>query len=275
MAAALADIEPVHAVAALEGGLLEAPRPLADGSLLYSDITSGGVHRIAPDGSIETLLERRRGIGGMVPHADGGVVVTGRDVRHIRPGAEDRVVLGDVDGVAGYNDMATLPDGRILVGALRFRPMAGEEPVPGEVGHLDGNGAAGILCGGILWPNGIGHSPDGTTVYVNDFATGIVHAVPAAGGDPVEFARSPRGSADGLAVDREGGVWIALGPGAGVARFDPGGRLDGIVDVPSAFVSSLAFGGPDGRDVAITTGEGALFSARSEIPGLALSPATI
>lgn len=275
MAPALADLKPVPALARREGRLLEGPRPLADGSLLFSDVTGGGAYRVEPGGAIVTLLERRRGIGGLVPHRDGGVVVTGRDVRHVRPGAEDRVLLGDVDGVAGYNDLATLPDGRVLVGALRFRPLAGEEPAPGEVGHLDAAGAAGILCGGILWPNGIGHSPDGEVVYVNDFATGIVHAVPAAGGAPVELARSPRGSADGLAVDAEGGIWVALGPGGGVARFEPTGRLDGIVEVPVEFVSSIAFGGPDGRDVAITSGEGVLLRGRSELPGLPVSPAAI
>ncbi len=275
MAPAFADLAPVAALAGRQGGLLEGPRPLADGSLLFSDVTNGGVHRVTADGTLETLLERRRGIGGLVPHADGGVVVTGRDVRHIRPGHEDRVLLGEVDGVGGFNDLATLPDGRVLVGALRFRPMAGEDPVPGEVGHLDAAGEAGILCGGILWPNGIGHSPDGATVYVNDFATGVVHAVPAAGGEPAAFARAPRGSADGLAVDVEGGVWIALGTGAGVARFTPGGALDGIVEVPAGFVSSLAFGGPDGHEVAITTGEGVLFRGRSELAGLPVAPASI
>ncbi len=275
MTLALADLAPVPALAGREPGLLEGPRPLADGSLLFSDVTNGGVYRVTPAGELEIVLERRRGIGGLVPHADGGVVVTGRDVRHVRPGQEDRVLLGDVDGVGGYNDLTTLPDGRVLVGALRFRPMAGDEPVPGEVGRLDGGGRAQILCGGIVWPNGIGHSPDGATVYVNDFATGVVHAVPAAGGDTAEFARAPRGSADGLAVDVEGGVWIALGDGAGVARFAPEGELDGIVDLPASFVSSLAFGGPDGRDVAITTGQGTILRGRAELPGLAVAPAAV
>ena len=68
-------------------------------------------------------------------------------------------------------------------------------------------------------------------------------ALPAGGGPARTFARSPRGSADGLAVDVDGGVWVALGEGAGIARFAPDGTLDGVADVPVAFVSSLSFGG--------------------------------
>jgi sugar lactone lactonase YvrE len=88
------------------------------------------------------------------------------------------------------------------------------------------------------------------------------------------------GSADGLAVDAEGGVWIALAEGGGVARFYPDGRLHEVVDLPATLVSSLSFGGPDMRDVLITTADnevqpelgGTLLRARSEVAGLALAP---
>jgi sugar lactone lactonase YvrE len=98
-----------------------------------------------------------------------------------------------------------------------------------------------------------------------------------------ELCSSPRGSPDGLAVDAEGGVWVALGQGGAIGRFLPDGRLDELVAVPAQFVSSLCFGGPDMRDVLITTADnhvnpelgGALFRARSEIAGLALSPVVV
>jgi hypothetical protein len=59
------------------GALLESPRLTADGAVLYSDVTGGGVYR---DG--EVVVPTRRGVGGLVPHRDGGVVVTGRTVDH-------------------------------------------------------------------------------------------------------------------------------------------------------------------------------------------------
>ncbi len=132
-----------------------------------------------------------------------------------------------------------------------------------------------MLSEEVLWPNGIGVDPAGRTVYISDYARQLVLAVPFAGGAAVEFARSPRGSADGLAVDAEGGVWVALGEG-GVARFTPSGELDELIEVPAGFVSSLSFGGADMRDVLISTADnqvdpqlgGTLMRARSEVAGL-------
>ena len=103
------------------------------------------------------------------------------------------------------------------------------------------------------------------------------------GGVAREFCRSPRGSVDGLAVDAEGAVWVALGEGGGIARFLPGGELDEVIEVPASFVSSLAFGGADMRDVLITTAGndihpelgGTLLRARSEIAGLPITPTAV
>ena len=67
------------------GALLEGPRLTADGAVLYSDVTGGGVYR---DGDV--VVPKRRGIGGLVPHRDGGVVVTGRTVA-APGGAQHRV----------------------------------------------------------------------------------------------------------------------------------------------------------------------------------------
>lgn len=279
----VSELRPVDAVLRRPHTLLEGPRIAADGALLYSDVLAGGVFRCTPAGEVETVLERRRGIGGLVEHARGGIVVTGRDVLHVDGDGVERMLL-ERDGVTGFNDLSTTPDGRLLVGALRYRPMGGEEAVPGELLLVDAPGRATVLSDALIWPNGIGVSPDGTRVYVSDFAREQVLTVALGGGGEEEvFCESPRGSCDGLAVDVEGGVWVALGQGGGVARFDAGGRLDQIVEVPAAFVSSLSFGGADQRDVVISTADnevlpeagGALFVGRSEVAGMRVAPATV
>src|SRR5262249_37549325 len=134
-----------------------------------------------------------------------------------------------------------------------------------------------------IWPNGIGVAPDGNTIYVSDYARACVLALSPGGEEVRELCRSPRGSADGLAVDSQAGVWVALGQGGAIGRFLSDGRLDELVAVPAGFVSSLCFGGPDMREVLITTGQahlnpelgGALFRARSEVAGVALSPVAV
>jgi len=257
-------------------GLLEGPTVDAEGGVYFSDVIQGGVYRWSSDG-VAQVVPKRRGVGGIVLHADGGLVVTGRDVQHVRDG-ESRVLLA-LDGVSGFNDLATAPDGSVYVGALRFHPFRGEPPVPGEIWRLAPGDEPAPVAGGVLWANGIGFSPDGRVAYGSDYARGCVLAwdVQPDGSlaSPRTFAEVPAASADGLAVDEEGGVWVAPGAAENVVRFAPDGRLDGTVDVPASFVSSLCFGGSDLRDLYVTTGDGKLLRGRSDVAGLALTPAGI
>jgi sugar lactone lactonase YvrE len=91
------------------------------------------------------------------------------------------------------------------------------------------------------------------------------------------FARAPAGSCDGLAVDEQGAVLVALGEAGGIGRFGPDGELDRVIDVPASFVSSLCFGGDDMRDIYVTAvaDSGSLFRGRADVPGLPVAAATI
>jgi gluconolactonase len=233
--------------------LAEAPRELADGSVVFSDVVAGGVHRIEPEGgAAQTLIAGRRGIGGLLPGRGDALIVGGRDLAVAEPGGEPRTLLAP-EGSTGINDLTSDGAGGVLAGVLRFRPMAGEDPVAGEVWHVPAGDEPRVLARDVLWPNGIGRSPDGGTLYVSDFAQSLVLAYDADGAGRRIFARAPRGSCDGLAVDADGGVWVALGPGGGIARFSADGTLDELLELPGAFVSSLVFAGPDLRGMIVTT----------------------
>lgn len=263
-------------------GLLEAPRATADGRVLYSDVLGGGVYSVpaSGDGEPETVLAKRRGIGGLVPHRAGGIVVTGRGVVHV-DGERQRELL-TLDGVAGFNDINTDAAGSLLVGALRFKPFAGEDPVPTEVWRIVAPGVAEVAAEGIDWPNGIAAAPGDGTIFVSDTANGVVKAFAPGDTRGDVFVAVSSGAVDGLALDEEGGLWVALGD-AGIARFDARGELDGLAEIPSAFVSSLCFGGPDRRDVFVTTADnplhpergGTVFHARSEVAGVEVGPAAV
>lgn len=261
----------------LVGGhvLVEGPRDDGEGGVLFSDVVGGGVFRWTGGKRATPVLEGRRGIGGLVPHAKGGVVVTGRDVLVVGARGEDRELLGLRGGMKGFNDVGTMDDGSLLVGALRFRPMAGEEPVPAEVWRVPPRrgGEPQVFLEGVVWPNGIGSAPDAATVYVSDFQTGEVLACAADGTGRRIFARVPDGAPDGLAVDAEGDVWVALGPAGGIARYTSDGELRERYDVRGAdFVSSVSFAGED--DLLIATA-GALLRARGVgVQGRPVPPCT-
>jgi xylono-1,5-lactonase len=260
--------------------LAEAPIPAPDGGIYFSDVLGGGVYHLSPaTGAVETVVAKRRGVGGMALHADGGLVMTGRDVVHVREG-ESHTLYSDPE-IPGLNDLTVDPDGHVIVGCLRFRPFAGEPPVAGEFIHLDQT----VVLPGVLWPNGCAFSPDGQTFYGCDYQQGWVLAVDRTGdghyGAPRTAVLSPSGAADGMAVDEDGCLWIALGARATVGRFTPDGHLDTEIRVDADFVASLCFAGQDRRDLYITTtgsvsdptAKGGVFRTRSPVAGLAVPTA--
>jgi sugar lactone lactonase YvrE len=286
----LFDVAPVVAVLDRPHGLLEAPRFGPDGEMVYSDVLAGGLWACSADGEPRELLPKRRGIGGVVAHVDGGWVISGRSLLHVLPDGAQRELLDAAalellggETVCGFNDLGATPEGDLLAGVLRYRPLAGEPERSGQLVRISARGDVDVLTDKVLWPNGIGVAPDGRTVYLSDFARESVLELTPDGGRVRDFCRSPRGSADGLAVDADGGVWVALGQGGGVARFLPDGRLEEIVELPAQFVSSLCFGGPDMRDVLITTADnqvhtelgGTLLKGRSRVAGLPLRPVAV
>lgn len=73
-------------------GLVEAP-VWSDDGLVFSDVLNGGVFRLGLDDHIDQVIPKRRGVGGMALHAQGGLIVGGRNVAWVGPDGETRVLL--------------------------------------------------------------------------------------------------------------------------------------------------------------------------------------
>jgi sugar lactone lactonase YvrE len=258
-------------------GLIEGPRVDGAGNLYFSDVTNGGVFRRRPDGSIDTVVPKRRGVGGIALHADGGIVISGKNICHVKDG-QTRVVFAK-DGVPGFNDLFTDAQGRVYTGSMRSNPFSMEgERVPGECYRIEAEGKATELYGGVSLTNGIGFSPDGKTIYHSDTVPGQiqVHTLDAAGRATAQKPIPVEGGPDGLAVDAEGGIWVALYQAGCVQRYLPSGKPDARVKVPANAVTSLCFGGADLRDLYIVTQDntddkaraGTVFRTRSDFAGL-------
>jgi xylono-1,5-lactonase len=259
-------------------GLLEGPRVDAADNLFFSDVTNGGVYRRAPDGTVSTVVPRRRGVGGIALHADGGVVISGKNVCHVKDGQTR--ILFQRDDIPGFNDLFTDSAGRICVGSLRSDPFKPGARVPGELWRIDGEGNVVQLYGDVGLTNGIGFSPDGRILYHADSAAQhlIVHDVAPDGScrNRRAISVSAVGGPDGLAVDEAGAIWVAIYDGGCVARFMPDGKLDRKIAVPAKAVTSLCFGGEDRRDLYIVTADnteepgrkGTVFRTRVDVPGV-------
>jgi len=259
-------------------GLAEAPTIDTDGSLVFSDVLGGGIYRLGKSGDVTTVVPKRRGVGGIAIHADGGIVCSGRDVVHVRPGHDTRTVL-HVDGVAGWNDLSTDAAGQVYAGALRFAVFDPEaDVVPGELWRIGRGGDPTALLGDVVHANGVACTADGRTIYLSDTRRRVVIVFDADRGKRREIDVSALGHPDGMALDEHGGLWVALVSG-GIARVAPGGDIDARLEPPSAFTTSLCF---SGNDVFVTTGNhsenealrGCVLHTTLDVAGAVVAPAT-
>ncbi len=272
-------------------GLIEGPVWHQDLGLLYSDVPNGGVFRLAKDGSVSQQVPKRRGIGGMALHADGGIIMGGRDVvaadidgtnmAAILPGAETR------EGI-GFNDLTTDAAGRIYVGCLGFRVFGGGEPKPGYLHVIELDGSHREISDGVMLTNGLGFSPDGKRLYHSDARADVVRVYDVLPDGSVSawtpFAEIASGETpDGLAVAADGSVWVALAHGGAVAVYEPDGTLRKRVPVPLPMVTSVCFGGDDLQDLYVVTGSrggpsencGTVFVTRADVAGVPVAPARV
>jgi gluconolactonase len=273
-------------------GLIEGPVWDDRRGLLFADVVFGGVHAVTPEGKVSTVFPHRRGIGGMAPHAAGGLVVGGRNVGFKAFAGGDTVTLLEPDaeqGLIGFNDLSTDAEGRIYVGSLAFRPVGHEEePRPGSLHVIDLDGSSRTLAGGILLTNGIGVSPDGKWLYHADSRTQALwryakHADGGVGPRQKFVAVEPPGIPDGIAVAEDGSIWIAIAYGKAVQRYSAAGELLQTVEMPLPMVTSVCFGGPDLRQLYVVSGSRGTQSERAgtvwrfpvDAPGLPIAPARV
>jgi sugar lactone lactonase YvrE len=155
------------------------------------------------------------------------------------------------------NDAKADPAGRLWLGTMAYD----ETPGAGALYRLDPDGLRPTrVLGDVTISNGLGWSPDGSIMYYIDTPTGRVDQFSyslATGSvsDRRAFVsiEAGAGSPDGLCVDAEGGVWVALWGGSAVRRYLPSGDLDRVVSLPTPQVTSCAFIGDGFGRLLITT----------------------
>lgn len=266
---------------------LEAPRADDEG-LWFTDLILGGLYHWRPGFGVERFMAERQHIGGVALNHDGKIICGGPGglVWYDPTDQRSGVLLDQIDGkpLAGANDM--LPDGKggLIFGSLTTADSA-ENAASNALYRLSPDGRTSLLVSGLKIANGIGLSPDGKWLYHNESLVGtFVYEVQDDGNLGPARLFWAQDNGDGLAVDCEGGVWIACFSDAELLRLLPDGTLDRRIIMPHKVVSSLCFGGPDGRDMYVTTAgdegvaallrgeqpplEASVFLARSDIAGL-------
>lgn len=237
-----------------EGPFWDAPQ----GRLLVVDMLAGALVTVGDGAATE-----RHEIGGVVAtirarQSGGYVIATERGFRTLSPALtpDGREVEAFADETIRMNDGGCDPQGRFYCGSMAYD----QTPGAGAMFRLDPDGSVQQVRSGVTISNGLQWHPDGRHVYYNDTPTGRVDFLdfdPDTGtfGASRPFAEvgSYPGLPDGMALDADGGVWVALWGGSAVHRYDPAGRLTERVELPVHQVTACTFGGADRRTLYITT----------------------
>lgn len=263
--------------------------------LIWVDIMRGRVHRFDPATGRDEMREVGEPVGAAVPAADGSLMLATMsgfarldfDAGGVAPIAQVEADRPDTR----MNDGACDPAGRFWAGTMAFEHRTRRGA--GALYRLDPDGRATAMLRDVTLSNGIDWSPDGRLMYYVDSGTQRVDAFDfdVARGTlsnrrPLVRIAAETGVPDGLTVDAEGFLWLAVWGGAAVHRYSPHGVLDRVVRMPVTQPTKCWFGGQDLADLFITSAwidlsaeeqaaqplAGGLFRVR---PGVRGKPATL
>ena len=258
----------------------------AAGLVRWVDMFAGDVLSMPPGSGTATRIHVGTVAAAIRPRSAGGLVIAvERGFALLDAGAAQVRFLGELwaDPDVRMNDGACDPQGRFYCGSMAYD----ESPRRGSLFRLDKDGTTSTVLRGVTISNGLAWKADGSGAYYIDSATRGVDWLDF---DPDEGLLLNRrrvvtvapewGVPDGMTLDGEGCLWVAMWAGDAVRRFTPEGHLDDEIRVPAHQVTSCAFGGPDLDELYVTTsrvglgadddpGAGLLYRCRPGVRGLA------
>lgn len=250
------------------------------GTVCLVDMLAGDVLILRADGperrhvsDVVAAIRPRTG-GGAVIATERGFAFTDADFRAVTP-------LADAFANPGVrmNDGGCDTKGRFYCGTMAYDATPGAAVMY----RLNSDLSQEVVLTGLTVSNGIAWTPDGSAAYYVDTATqridvfeldesGALHAR-----RPVVEIDPALGSPDGLTLDADGGIWVAMWDGGAVHGYSPDGSLQHVIELPARRPTACAFGGPTLSDLYITTSrfqldnptdsDGAIFIAQPGVHG--------
>lgn len=287
----------------------EGPVALGDGSVLVVEMFGERLTRVEPSGTTTTVADLPGGPNGAARAPDGRIFVCNNGGTHTKIDLDGVAFPGPCDPdryVGGRIQVVDLATGRVtdLYDQCDGVPLASPNDLvfddhdgfyftdlgfqDGRIhrsggiyyGRTDGSGVHEVVFP-VQAPNGIGLSPDGTTLYWAESFTGRVmrRTVRSPGivvaPHPLDTAACLYGFAglrylDSLAIEANGNVCVATCIQGGLAVVHPDGTLLALHDTDDYATTNLCFGGPDLRTAFVTmSGTGRLAVGDWPRPGLA------
>jgi gluconolactonase len=294
----------------LADGLLfpEGPVAMLDGSVIFVEMRAGRIARIDRAGKVSVVADCGGGPNGAAIGPDGALYVcnnggssysTGHftstgPAPDYQGGSIQRVDLRDGETTVLYEHCnghrLSAPNDLVFDqhGGFYFTDFGKKRARSRDHGGLYYALSDGSFISEIAYPvqaaNGVGLSPDGTTVYVAETETSRLWAFDLA--EPGRINKlgfpSPHGGRlvcglpgfqrfDSLALDSQGNICVATLMTGQVCVIAPSGELLRQIKFPDSYVTNICFGGADLTTAYVTLSEtGRVVSLPWPVPGLKL-----
>lgn len=250
----------------------EGPLVDKDGNLYFTDVR--GALILKYDGeNVTTFAKDTHGANGLALDKDGniyGCQGEGRAIAKFAPDGTMSTHLSEVDGAPLYQTNDIVID---LQGNIFFtNPQRGGDE--SSVVRLRPDGTAAVVATDQQYPNGIGVSPDGKTLYVNDLMSGgIIWKYPLDESGEVgagEKLITIGGFPDGMAIAASGNIYCAQHAAGTIQVISPSGEtLRSISFGKASGVTNMCFGGPDFKTLYVTLGRaGKVYALPNDEPGM-------
>ncbi len=222
------------------------------GRLYWVDIMAGRVRRWAPGTERVETMETGEPVGAAALREDGGLVLalkSGFALAETFGGAMDR--RASYEGASPdlrMNDGKCDAAGRFWAGtmAMNFREGAG------GLFRLDADGSVTRLLEGVTISNGMDWTDDGSRMYYIDSPRRTIDVFDfdaergrISGRRTAVTIPEEAGLPDGMTLDEEDRIWVALWGGSAVRCYSAEGKLLEVVEVPASQTTSCCFGGED------------------------------
>ena len=230
----------------------EGPRWF-EGLVWFSDMLGAAVHTVTLGGEMSTLPLDGHAPSGLGFRPDGSLLIVSTEHRQVLSyDGESVTTVADLSSLvpADLGDMVIDRQGCAYVGSQAREGGVIVRVDPGDEWR------ATVVADGLDFPNGMALSPYGATLIVAESTGRRLTAYTVAGGTLCErrvFADGLDGPPDGICLDDEGGVWVAMTLAHQFERVVEGGRITDRIDVGDRTAIACALGGPEGRTLFMVT----------------------